>query len=148
MSKAIAISICALCVVGCTERDSNYETIKYLTGTERVNAFRKLPLSERFRIYKKLYKHSGDPPDAGLFTEFEDNPNGAIEYIINDLKSSKFTDFVRYGPIIYDVGTQTNVGICKSEYIVPLKKIIEGYHLSDVQLKAVGTFRFDRCTLP
>jgi len=119
-----------------------------MNGDEQLRQFQKYPIAERFRLYNKVYNRSGHPHEAELSIGFRDRPKESINYVINDLEGSNFSDFLRYLPIIYDLGKRTSVDICGSNYITSLKKIIAGYHLSPKQLKALEGLRFDRCELP
>lgn len=146
--QKIIVTAFLLMVCACTERDSNYDSLIKLNGNSRLSQFEKHSLSERFRLYNKIYDKSGHPRDAELSIGFRDRPAESLNFIMNDLRSSDFTDFLRYLPIIYDIGKRTPVDICKPEYIDRLKEIISGYGLSSAQTEALRGLKFDRCELP
>jgi hypothetical protein len=133
---------------GCGERDPNYEKLKQLDGSARLAQFETLPINERFRLYNKIHDKSGHPHDVELSVGFKDNPAEALNHIIADLKSSEFTDFLKYLPIIYDIGKRSSIDICRPEYIGQLKGILASYKLSTAQTKALEGLRFSRCELP
>lgn len=137
-----------LLVSGCGERDPNYEKLQKLDGSARLAQFEALPLDERFRLYNKIHNKSGHPHDVELSVGFQDRPREALNRIIADLKSSEFTDFLRYLPIIYNIGKRSSIDICRPEYIGQLKGILASYKLSAAQTKALDGLRFSRCQLP
>jgi hypothetical protein len=144
----VTLSVLLTLVSGCTDQDSNFDEIQGLTGHEREETFRSYSLEERFRLYNKVYENSGHPHDVELATSFRDEPERSLEFIIEDLKTSNFTDFLRYLPIIYDVGKRSGTNICQPRYIGRLKAIISNYDLSAAQRGALKGLQFDGCELP
>lgn len=144
----ISVLVIPLLLSSCGKRDVNYDRITQLNGSARLSQFELLPIGERFRLYNKIHGKSGHPHDVELSVGFKDKPTETIKFIISDLKSSKFTDFLRYLPIIYDVGKRSGVDICRPEYIGQLKFILASYNLSAAQTKALEGLRFSRCQLP
>jgi hypothetical protein len=146
MRKVVALAL--LLVSGCGEPDPNYDKLKKLDGGARLAQFETLPINERFRLYNKIYRKSGHPNDAELSVGFKDKPAEALNYIITDLRSSEFSDFLRYLPIIYNIGKRSGIDICRPEYIGQIKGILANYKLSTAQVKALEGLRFGRCELP
>lgn len=147
MRKVIAIALLLL-ASGCGQRDPNYEKLQQLEGGARLAQFEALPLDERFRLYNKIHDKSGHPHDVELAVGFQDRPAESLNWIIDDLKSSDFTDFLKYLPIIYNIGKRSKIDICRPEYIGRIKSILASYKLSDAQTKALDGLRFSRCELP
>lgn len=148
MRKKIAIITLILLMNGCNQNDLNYHNIQKLEGDARLAQFKTLPITERFRLYNKIYENSGHPHDIELSVGFQDKPADSLVTIINDLKFSKFSDFLRYLPIIYNIGKRSSVDICKPEYIGRLKSILMSYKLSNSQEEAISVLKFERCQLP
>jgi hypothetical protein len=145
--KVIALTL-FLVVSGCGEPDPNYETLKQLDGSARLDQFKTFPINERLRLYNKVYRKSGHPHDSELSIGFRDNPDETLRRIIVDLRTSGFGDFMRYFHIIYDIGMHSRLDICRQEYIGSLKSILASYKLSAGQAKALEEVRFSRCQLP
>jgi hypothetical protein len=147
MRKIIVLAL-FLVASGCGERDPNYENLKQLDGAARLAQFELLSLDERFRLYNKIYDKSGHPHDVELSVGFKDRPAESLNRIITDLNSSEFPDFLRYLPVIYNIGKRSDLDICTPRYIGKLKEILASYNLSPAQIKALNGLRFHRCQLP
>ena len=145
----IALFLSVLCSCGDRDAkpDANYGAVRSPGGVERLEKFKKFPLTERFRLYNKIYKNSGHPHDVELSFGFRDDPEDALNYIINDLHSSRYGDFLKYLPIIDILGNEPNVDICRRDRIQSLRTIIANYRLNEQELTILKGLRFNRCEL-
>lgn len=147
MQKIVAVAMLLL-VCSCGDPDPNYERLKKLDRNTQLSQFEKFSLDERFRLYNKIYRKSGHPHDVELSVGFRDKPRESLIRIIGELRHSDLEDFLRYLPVIYDIGRSDRIDICRPEYIGQLKEIISRYRLTNAQTEALKGLRFGRCELP
>jgi len=147
MWNKIAAYLGLFLLFACGPVDNNFNNIENSIGSDKIKMFVAFPLDERFRLYNKVYNKRWRPHKTELAIGFRDQPERAISYIVNDLISSTFSDFIRYFPIIYDLSKNSHYNLCRGEYVLELRKIIHSYRLSNEQLNTLNGIHLGKCDL-
>lgn len=140
-----AISLLALFTVSCEDADPNFSALQKQSGLAREEKFEKFSLLERFRLYNKIYENSRHPHDAELAVGFRDKPSESLKYIADDLRDSNFSDFLKYMPILYDLGQNTQVDVCHDIGFQDIQDTVRNYDLSTLQESAIAGLDFGGC---
>lgn len=127
---------------GCGPRDHNYEALVPLNTEAKLESFKRYSVAERMRLYKKVYRKSGHPPDTTLATGFNDRPDEAFSYILLDLQRSSIEEFVSYLPILYSLSSNPEFDICQPQRINGLRRVVDSYELSPRQRDALEGMSF------
>lgn len=146
MQKLIFVSILFL-LCACGEKDINYEGLKKGNYDERVEKFKSYPLSERFRLYNKIYKQSAQINRTWPSVCFNDKPEEAFNFILKEMKNNDPSEFDKYFPILYNIGYSDSFDICEMHKINSLREVIANYKWNEENLKILRNIHFKKCDL-